>query len=256
MVFKVVYKPRTAWTKEKAGGKTLTGKKLIGLAVHYPASGNEDFAKLTDQRIASLLNGWRNYHMIERDWADIGYQVAIDGHGQVWDLRGITRIPAAHASPQNPDANEEWGAVLFIIGDHEIPTPEAIAAFNDFYRNHWLKKWPTADEIRGHGDVPYAQTKCPGNWLRNAIRSGEIPQKLPAGNLENGDEDVKPTTVIGVDSDKTALTMGELARRLDYFVGGAAAKAPIYNVLARIEGAVKNIDERLLQLEQKDSSKK
>lgn len=210
--------PRTAWTKGKAGGAVLDGKQLLGVSVHYPGSGNEALNGLSKEQIISRLTGWRRYHVEVRGWSDIGYQVAIDGSGRVWDLRGITRVPSASASISNSDANKEWGACLFIVGDHETPTGKAIQAFRDWHSEKWLKQWPHAVQISGHGDVPGAQTSCPGEWLRQATRDGSI--------LENESEevdDVNPLTIVATDKDGSPMTMGELATRLSHFVGGPDA---------------------------------
>src|SRR5688500_348547 len=103
------YLPRSAWTDTARGGSALSGSKLIGCSVHYPASGLVTMADFTREQIAARLRGYRDFHVNTRGWSDIGYQVGIDGQGRVWDLRGIDRVPAASASDANPDANHEWG---------------------------------------------------------------------------------------------------------------------------------------------------
>lgn len=172
------YKPRSAWTSTARGGDTLTDLQLAGVSVHYPASGNVTLANLTEREVIERLRGWRNYHVRTKGWSDIGYQVAIDGQGRVWDLRGIERVPAASASEANPDANREWGACLFIVGDNEQPTKAAIQAFREWRQDRWLTKWPNAVEVRGHGQVPGAQTACPGKPLRALIDNGILTLPL------------------------------------------------------------------------------
>lgn len=171
------YLPRSAWTEEPRGGKTLTGGELVGVSVHYPAVGDVRLADASRKRVAGLLRGWRDYHVDVRGWSDIGYQVAIDGAGRVWDLRGIDRVPAATASDANPDANHEWGACLFIVGDTERPTAAAIEAFRDWRATRWLARWPKATRIVGHGQVPGAQTACPGRQLLSLINAGDLNEE-------------------------------------------------------------------------------
>lgn len=209
------YLPRSAWATKDMPVTTrqLTGEKLIGLSVHYPGSGNEQLNNLTKEQVISRLRGWWDYHVNVRGWSDIGYQVAVDGSGRVWDLRGITREPSATASKLNPDANEEWGACLFIVGDNEVPTAKAREAFTDFYKTKWLKQWPNAREIRGHGDVPGASTDCPGLWLRTAIRANSLL-------ITEGPNEMLPTDIVGTDKDGTPMTLGELAQRLGGWVYG------------------------------------
>lgn len=171
------YLPRSAWTDEPRGGNTLTGAELLGVSVHYPGAGNVVLADASKEKIARLLRGWRDYHVNSRGWSDIGYQVAIDGAGRVWDLRGIQRVPAASASEENPDANHEWGACLFIVGNDEKPTEAALAAFRDWHTNRWLAAWPDAARVVGHREVPGAQTACPGSHLLSLIDAGELNEE-------------------------------------------------------------------------------
>jgi hypothetical protein len=232
------YMERTAWVKAKAGGDALVGKRLIGVSVHYPGSGSEFLNKLTQAQVISRLNGWREYHMNVRGWSDIGYQMAIDGSGRVWTLRGIGRKPAASASKPNPQANSEWGAVLFIVGNNEPPTPAALEAFRDWFNDEWLDIYPNAKRIVGHGDVPGAATECPGNWLRSAIRSNTLlkPTK-PTSNPEELDE-MTPQEFLQAkitdDDDKTALTVRETLSHANWLAGRFAADGDLTKRLNEI----------------------
>jgi hypothetical protein len=173
----VTYLPRSAWTDEPRGGATLTGDQLEGCSVHYPGDGNVIYADLrgdTQAHMANVLEAYRRFHVNVRGWADIGYQAAGDQWGRVWDLRGITRVPAASASDTNPDANHEWGAFLFIIGNNEQPTAELIEAYRHWRHTRWLARWPHATAIRGHRQVPGAQTSCPGDRTITLINSGAL----------------------------------------------------------------------------------
>ena len=174
------YKGREAWTDTDRGGATLTGERLRGVACHYPAAGNVELADLSAEAVARRLQGWRAYHL-SRGWSDIGYQVAIDGSGRVWDLRGIGRVPAAHASDSNPDANEEWGACLFVVGNLEQPTKAQVNAFCDWRNDRWLRKWPHATRITGHQRVPGAATSCPGQAVLDLIDSGRLKRDRDGG---------------------------------------------------------------------------
>jgi hypothetical protein len=189
----VQYMPRSAWTSSAPGGATLTAAKLVGVTCHYPASGNITLAGLTADQVASRLRGWRAYHL-SRGWSDIGYQVAVDGAGRVWDLRGIGRVPAASASESNPDANQEWGACLWIVGDSEPPTPAAVEAFQHWRFTRWLVRWPAASRILGHGQVPGASTACPGSRIRALITGGILTQR-PDPTPEGDDDMPTPTDV-------------------------------------------------------------
>lgn len=230
----------------------MNDDKLRGVSVHYPASGSEIMARLSHAEIAGRIRGWWKFHTAPkpngRGWSDIGYQIAIDGAGGVWDLRGIGRIPAATASPANPDSNEEWGAVLFIIGDHETPTPEAIEAFNDWRESKWLKKWSRATRVIGHGDVEGASTQCPGLWLREATRSELIID--PESDLE-GDFEMADLTqhTVGRDKDGTATHMGEMAARINHLYGEAVDGDGTPSATSRILAAIDTLGKRLEAVE-------
>jgi hypothetical protein len=176
-----VYLPRSAWTTTARGGSTLTGTKLIGCSIHYPASSTPINATNQEQ-IAERIRAWRNYHVNVRGWSDIGYQVGGDQAGRVWDLRGIDRVPAATASQDNPDANHEWGAFLFMIGNSEQPSPALIEAYRDWRHTRWLTRWPGRTQIRGHGQVPGASTECPGARTRALIADGTLAQPPGSGD--------------------------------------------------------------------------
>jgi hypothetical protein len=162
---------------------------LLGTSVHYPGDGNLIYRTLTREQVAAKLRAYRNFHVNTRGWSDIGYQVAGDQSGRVWDLRGIDRVPAASASEGNPDANLEWGAFLFVIGNSETPTPALIRAFQDWRATRWLKRWPGKTQIRGHRQVPGASTSCPGSRTVTLIDNGTLAQ-IPSDS--GGDDDMTP----------------------------------------------------------------
>jgi hypothetical protein len=184
-------------------------------------------AGMTRAQVAERLRGWRSYHVNTRGWSDIGYQVAIDGAGRVWDLRGIGRVPAASASESNPDANLEWGACLFVVGNSESPTPAAIAAFQHWRFHRWLVKWPGKTAVRGHGQVPGASTACPGSRLRELIANGTLlraPGTAPAPTPTPEDE-MELTDKVGlVPSDShvkyttTSTTVAGILASTNYYV--------------------------------------
>lgn len=232
------YLPRSAWTSTSPGGATLTGSKLLGVACHYPASGDIITANLTREQVASRLRGWRDYHVNTRGWSDIGYQVAVDGQGRVWDLRGITRVPAAHASSANPDANEEFGACLFVVGNNESPTQAAIQAFRDWRTSRWLAKWPGRTNVRGHRQVPGAQTECPGDKIIALIAAGALTGTGTTPPPPPEEDVTTPSDIVGTDLDGSPMTMGQLAARINYYLGGSQAAAPIYDKLAALSTKV------------------
>lgn len=208
------YLKRSEWTSEARGGADLTAAKLRGVAIHWPGDTSPaSFATLSRAGIVRKLQAYRRYHVSIKGWSDIGYQVAIDPAGRVWDLRGIDRVPAAHASPKNPDANQEFGAVLFLVGLNEAPTKRQVDAFNAWASDVWLKRWPKADELTVHRRVPGAETVCPGARIVNLVDTRRLvirprptkPKPKPAAAQDAGE--------LGRYVVRRGDTLGELAKR-------------------------------------------
>lgn len=169
--------PRSAWTKTSNGraGRPLDKSRVVGIAVHYPAAGSANLSALTKTQVASRLEGWRKLHTsAPRNWADIGYNFAVDGAGRIWDLTGYNI--GAHAGATG---NPTRVGVLFVIGDTEKPTTKMLEAFAAL-RAHILKSYPKATKIEGHQQVPGNQTSCPGKPLMALIQSGKILPTKPS----------------------------------------------------------------------------
>jgi N-acetylmuramoyl-L-alanine amidase len=183
-----IYQSRSSWTDEPRGGAQLTGSQLVGIACHWPGTTTDAYGVESASKVAARLRGWWDYHVNVRGWTDIGYNFAVDQAGRVWDLRGLARVGAHCASATNPDANHEWLGVLFILGDHERPSLEMIAAFQDFRFDVFLPRWPGRTRLTGHGrapGVPGAQTDCPGPFVAAKLTDGTLAQ--PSGQISGDD---------------------------------------------------------------------
>ena len=166
------YHTRGEWTSTKASGEALPGTKLRGVAVHWPGT-SQDRIGTDKAAIASRLRHYRDYHVNDRGWRDIGYNIAIDQAGRVWMLRSTEwkgNLVGAHcASQANRDANEEYVGVLFLLGDEEPLSDAMVAAFRDWYRNRFLPAYAGRTDVRPHGEVPGAETACAGPYVANRI---------------------------------------------------------------------------------------
>jgi hypothetical protein len=174
------YMARSAWTTAARGGAQLTGTKLVGIAIHWPGTSQNAFGVQSASLVAARLRGYWDYHVNTRGWVDIGYNMAIDQAGRVWDLRGLSRVGAHCASTANPDANHEWVGVLFLLGDEERPSAAMIRAFQDFRYDVFLPRWPGRAKLTGHGrapGVPGAQTSCCGPYAAAKITDGTLAQR-------------------------------------------------------------------------------
>ena len=161
---------RSAWTTtpNKRANRPLDPKKVNAITIHYPADGNVKLAALSKDDVAKRLSGYRNHHVNNRKWVDIGYNYAIDGSGRIWFLTGMT--VGAHA---NKAGNPTSVGVLFVLGNKEKPTQAQINAFKDL-RAHVLKTLPKATKVQGHQQVPGNNTSCPGAEMMKLIKSGEL----------------------------------------------------------------------------------
>lgn len=161
----VDYLPRTAWNARtpKAGPGSLTVSRVEGAALHWPGMGARRLLQLAD--VASALRGWQNYHMDDRGWSDIAYQVAVDQAGRAWTLRGLRTQSGANG---DNDVNERYGAILLIVGTGEHPTPAMISTTREVIRD-FRSMYPNGTAIRPHSAVRPDPTDCPGDLVRELI---------------------------------------------------------------------------------------
>jgi hypothetical protein len=187
------YLPRSWWADDDwpRGGAQLVDDDLdkLGNVCHYPGRASA-FGIMTLSNLRSNLRGWYNFHVNTRGWSDIGYQMCMSMTTEgpvVVDLRGIGRVPAAHASASNPRANWHGGATLWTIGNTETIHPDLIEAYRHFRTQVWLKRWPVATGVTHHRRVPGAQTSCAGDNMDKLVLSGTLRQP-PIG--DPGDDEM------------------------------------------------------------------
>lgn len=170
----VTYLPRSAWGARapEGGPGDLTPSRVEGAVLHWPGMGSRRLIKAAD--VAEALRGWQAYHMDDRGWSDIAYQVAVDQAGRAWTLRGLRTQSGANG---NNAANEAYGAILLVVGTGEVPTPELIATtaavLGDFRRIY-----PDGTKVRPHSEVRLEytgdSTDCPGDAVRALIEAGRF----------------------------------------------------------------------------------
>ncbi len=168
--------PRSAWASTPRPTSALAridASAVHGVAVHYTGSttplGDAPSLDLTCRR----LEAERVFHTDPpprgRGWSDIAYGWAIDQAGRAIECRGHLFKSAANGSALT---NSGYGAVTFLIGKGDTPTPAAVAAFLDWRERVWLKSFPAATVVCGHRDL-YA-TECPGGPLYDLVRLGTL----------------------------------------------------------------------------------
>jgi hypothetical protein len=210
-----LYLDRSAWTSSAASGDRLSGTLLRGVAVHWPGTSQDRIGDPGQAAIAERLRHYRSYH-IGKGWRDIGYNVAIDQAGRVWELRTTLwkgNLVGAHcASPSNPDANREYVGVLLLLGDAEALSDAMIAAFRDWYHTWFLFGWPNRYDVRGHGQVLGAETACPGPFVRAVVRDLTVPGSTQEDEMTPAQEEllryvsaqVKATAQLVVDENRAS----------------------------------------------------
>lgn len=174
----LTYLPRSTWTDRPSTGPThLDAAGLLGTALHYPGMGNRRLFAQED--VARALRGWQDYHMDDRGWSDIAYQVAVDQAGRVWTLRGLTTRSGANG---DAEVNLEYGAILLVVGDDEPPTGALINSTRQVIAD-FRRLYPKATAIKPHSAVRPTGTSCPGDQVRVLIVAGRFtPNALPVGD--------------------------------------------------------------------------
>jgi N-acetylmuramoyl-L-alanine amidase len=141
------------------------------LIVHHTAMGVEAPDSDWPELVRSI---WR-FHVLERGWADIGYNYLIDPNGVVYEGRsGGDDVVGAHFSGVNAGT-----MAVALLGDftNAAPTPEALTGLNEVLawkcdqrgldpegRSLHEASQLILHTISGHRDGPKA-TECPGQAL-------------------------------------------------------------------------------------------
>lgn len=163
------YLARTAWRARLArpGPGPLHVDQVDGVALHWPGMA-DPLDSFTD--VAAALRGWQSYHLDDKGWSDIAYQVAVDQAGRAWTLRGLRTKSGANG---DAEMNDRYGAILLIVAPGEQPSPALLATtravITDFRR-----LYPGANAIRPHSAVRPEPTDCPGDAIRAAIARGDF----------------------------------------------------------------------------------
>jgi hypothetical protein len=196
----VEYHARSDWTdapRPVADLVRLDPAEVVGVAVHYTGSTSKLGQSATLVLSKRRLEDERVFHTASppqgRGWSDIAYLAAQDQAGRVFDCRGIAYRSAANG---NATVNRQYGAITWLIGVGDTPTPAMIEAFKVWRRDYWLTRYPKATKVVGHRDL-YA-TECPGDPAYTLVRSGEL-LKPPTPVITPPEDDV-PLTDAEIDA--------------------------------------------------------
>lgn len=209
--------PRSDWTTTKTAAHKFD-HTVQGSYLHYPGAPGSIQGE-TDGQIASRLRGYRKDHVNGRGWKDIAYNVAVDGRGHSWELRGIERESGANGGTAS---NNVGVAVLMLVGNSETPTDAMIAGvlrvLAQIKAMHRSASW-----IRGHQQSPDASTDCPGTKVMQMIRGGRFTYSGPSGG-HGTSVSVTPAGKLAVDGRAGTATMVALQGALGVARDGRAAE--------------------------------
>jgi hypothetical protein len=155
------------------GGLNYT--TVTHLIVHHTAMGTE----APDSDWPALVQSIWNFHVLERGWADIGYNYLIDPDGVIYEGRaGGDDVIGAHFSGVNAGT-----MAVAMLGDFSDATPTALALNSLEEILAWKCDQGDLDPvgvslheasqlilytISGHRDGPGA-TECPGDALYSTL---------------------------------------------------------------------------------------
>jgi hypothetical protein len=221
--------PRGAWTKTARPVDDLTPlvkADVRGLAIHYTGSKTRFGDNPTLKQSAARLEGERLLHVLPpprgKGWTDIAYMTGFDQAGRVFDLRGVKYRSAANG---DQDVNQRFGAVTWLLGVGDKPTPALLAAFEAWWWAVWVPMYPHATQLVGHRDLH--ATDCPGDPTYQLIESGELARALTP--QEDADMAITEAQL----DQKLAALEERLAQRLTRQVADAVtgAKGALHPVL-------------------------
>lgn len=184
-------RPRSAWgARPSEPHRGFDSSALLGIAVHYNGPPVSKTAFTAPQ---SYLRGTQAYHMDDRGWSDIAYNLAVDQTGTLWTLRGLLTESGANG---DNDVNHKFGAILGILGGDQEPSAEMIAGIR-FGVSVWRKKYPQALKVVGHMDIRVGGTDCPGNLYPYVKRGAFIPGTSTPTERDEWDMDAATMKALG-----------------------------------------------------------
>lgn len=199
-----------------------TYAETVRFAVLHHTAGSNSYSR---SQSAGIVRGIFEYHVRSRGWSDIGYNVLIDRHGQVFEGRkgGLDRaVEAAHAAGFNSGSTG-----IALMGDFTNTAVPAAAreSLEDFlawkFTQHHVDPTGVVTEVAGNGsrftegrdvtlprvvghrDVGY--TSCPGS-LHDVIENGSLQRAVLARMQEQVFTDVPDRPWASVVGEPTPIT--------------------------------------------------
>lgn len=157
---------RTAWAgREPRSKEPLVKEVLKGVALHYSASNADE--QVSHSNCAARVRLIQDYHMDEKNWADIAYNFLVCKHGYVFTGRGWLVRSAAQGTVEGNDC---WHAVCFLGDDtadrDDVTYLGRLALIQIIALAQ--EKFTIARQIEPHSH--FNATDCPGAQLRAWIQ--------------------------------------------------------------------------------------
>ena len=167
--------PRSAWgANESIVRYPSRIGEVTGAMVHHTATGNT----YTAEQVPAVLRSIQAFHVNERGWNDIAYNVLIDRFGRAWEGRsgGVHR---AVVGSDDTDVTNQRLTNISLLGNHEEVAPTA-ATMEPLAQ---VVAW----KLLRHGVDPHGRT-----WGSGGREGGRVD--LPA---IHGHRDERPTLCPG-----------------------------------------------------------
>lgn len=130
-----------------------------GVTVHYGGPRVGITAATPHSACERRFRAWQDFHMgSQRGWADIAYTGGFCQHGYAFAGRGVGRRTAGQGTNTG---NLKSYAIVFIGGEGDMPTPDAVAAMAWWIDT--LRKAGAGPRVWGHWE--WKPTSCPGKYL-------------------------------------------------------------------------------------------
>jgi hypothetical protein len=155
---------RSDWGARPArpGPGPLERAQVQGIALHWPGMQSKIRGF---KAVSAALRGWQDYHMDDKGWSDIAYQIAVDQDGNRYRLRGLETQSGANG---DTSVNERYGAVLLVLAIGEQPSPAMVRQVRRAIERH-RRLFPNSRLIVPHSELN--DTDCPGDVVRAHIRA-------------------------------------------------------------------------------------
>lgn len=145
---------RSAWRASERVSRTSRFRP-VGVVVHHTAGTN----RYSRGQVPAILRGIQRFHVQDRGWSDIGYNVLVDKWGRVWEGRrgGVGRpVVGAHASGYNSRL-----VGISVLGDYNRvrPTRAALSGV----------AWAAGRAARVHGFDPRAPMTAAGRRMPRLV---------------------------------------------------------------------------------------